>query len=50
MTQVLSMVAKMWLRLEQAVAASRRREAHRILEHIAQRRQDLARRARIGSY
>ncbi|HET7363222.1 MAG TPA: hypothetical protein VFJ70_06570 [Burkholderiales bacterium] len=52
MRRMLSMVQHAWRRLEQAVAASRRREARRLVEHIEDRRRELVRRAagRIGIY
>jgi hypothetical protein len=49
---MLSMVQHILRWLEQAVVASRRREARRLLEHVEHRRREVVRRAagRIGSY
>jgi hypothetical protein len=49
---MLGMVQGAWRRFEQAVAASRRREARRLIEQIEDRRREMVRRAagRIGIY
>lgn len=52
MRRMLSMVQVAWRRFEQAVAASRRREAFRLVGQIEDRRREMMRRAagRIGIY
>jgi hypothetical protein len=52
MKEVLSIVGQAWRWLERAVAASRQREARRLVDEVERRRRDLVRRSagRIGIY